>query len=88
MQREIDDLKKKLRRVQRKRSSSSFDVSSNDEDDAVIGEGQELRWANLSPTTKSVTTSENTRAYLAKAWEMTLWARHWIKSLNPLSRAR
>ena len=43
MQREIDDLKKKLRRVQRKRSSSSFDVSSNDEDDAVIGEGQELR---------------------------------------------
>ena len=42
MQREIDDLKKKLRRVQRKRSSSSFDVSSNDEDDAVIGEGQEL----------------------------------------------
>ena len=43
MQREIDDLKKKLRRVQRKWSSSSFDVSSNDEDDAVIGEGQELR---------------------------------------------
>ena len=43
MQREIDDLKKKLRRVQRKRSSSSFDVSFNDEDDAVIGEGQELR---------------------------------------------
>ena len=43
MQRESDDLKKKLRRVQRKRSSSSFDVSSNDEDDAVIGEGQELR---------------------------------------------
>ena len=42
MQREIDDLKKKLRRVQRKRASSSFDVSSNDEDDAVIGEGQEL----------------------------------------------
>ena len=42
MQREIDDLKKKLRHVQQKRSSSSSDVSFNDEDDAVIGEGQEL----------------------------------------------
>ena len=34
MQREIDDLKKKLRRVQRKRSPSSSDVFSNDEEDA------------------------------------------------------
>ena len=34
MQREIDDLKKKLRRAQQKRSPSSSDVSSNDEEDA------------------------------------------------------
>ena len=34
MQREINDLKKKLRRAQRKRSPSSSDVSSNDEKDA------------------------------------------------------
>ena len=34
MQREIDDLKKKLHRAQRKRSPSSSDVSSNDEEDA------------------------------------------------------
>ena len=34
MQREIDDLKKKLRHVQRKRSPRSSDGSSNDEDDA------------------------------------------------------
>ena len=34
MQREIDDLKKKLRRVQRKRSPSNSVVSSNDEEDA------------------------------------------------------
>ena len=34
MQREIDDLKKKLRHAQRKRTPSSFDVSSNDEEDA------------------------------------------------------
>ena len=34
MQREIDDLKKKLHYAQRKRSPSSSDVSSNDEEDA------------------------------------------------------
>ena len=33
MQREIDDLKKRLHRAQRKQSPSSFDVSSNDEED-------------------------------------------------------
>ena len=33
MQREIDDLKKRLRRAQRKQFPSSFDVSSNDEED-------------------------------------------------------
>ena len=34
MQREIDDLKKKLRHAQRKRTPSSSDVSFNDEEDA------------------------------------------------------
>ena len=33
MQQEIDDLKKKLRYAQRRRSPSSFDISSNDEED-------------------------------------------------------
>ena len=33
MQQEIDDLKKRLRRVQRKQSLSSSDVSSNEEED-------------------------------------------------------
>ena len=33
MQREIDDLKKRLRRAQRKQSPSSSEVSSNDEED-------------------------------------------------------
>ena len=72
MQREIDDLKKKLRRAQRKRSLSSFDVSFNDEDNASYSQGQELRPANLSPMMKSVTIGENIRAHLAKVWEMTL----------------
>ena len=34
MQQEIDDLKKRLRRAQRKQTPSSSDVSSNDEEDA------------------------------------------------------
>ena len=33
MQREINDLKKRLRRAQRKQSPLSSDVSSNDEED-------------------------------------------------------
>ena len=35
MQREIDDLKKQLYRAQQKQSPSSFDVSSNDEEDTI-----------------------------------------------------
>ena len=35
LQREIDDLKKQLRRAQRKQSLSSSDVSSNDEEDTI-----------------------------------------------------
>ena len=35
MQREIDDLKRQLRRAQQKQSPLSFDVSSNDEEDTV-----------------------------------------------------
>ena len=34
MQREIDDLKKRLRRAQRKRTPSNSNVSSNDDEDA------------------------------------------------------
>ena len=38
----------------------------------ATGEGQEFRRANLSPVMKSATTGKNTRAHLAKAWEMML----------------
>ena len=47
MQKEIDDLKKRLRHVQRKRSPSSFDSSSNDEDDASY------RWRSRTPSSES-----------------------------------
>ena len=41
LQREIEDLKKKLRRAQRKQTPSSSDVSSNDEGDASYKERSE-----------------------------------------------
>ena len=41
LQREIEDLKRKLRRTQRKQTPSSFDVSSNDEGDASYREHSE-----------------------------------------------
>ena len=44
MQREIDDLKKQLRRAQQKRSPSSSDVSSNDEEDTIY-----RQWSRTPP---------------------------------------
>ena len=41
LQREIEDLKRKLRRAQRKQTPSSSDVSSNDEGDASYRERSE-----------------------------------------------
>ena len=35
MQREINELKRQLRRAQRKQSPPSFDISSNDEEDTI-----------------------------------------------------
>ena len=52
MQKEIDDLKKRLRHVQRKRSPSSFDSSSNDEDDASY------RWRSRTPSSESFSYDE------------------------------
>ena len=52
MQRDIDDLKKKLRRVQRKWSPSSFNISSNDEEDATY------RRRSRTPTSKSFSCDE------------------------------
>ena len=72
MQREIDDLKKQLHRAQQGRSSSSSDVSSNDEETLFIDRGQELHKANPSPMTRSVITGENIEALLVKEWELTL----------------
>ena len=45
MQREIDDLKKQLRQAQQKRSPSSSDVSSNDEEDTIY-----RQWSRTPPS--------------------------------------
>ena len=47
MQREIDDLKKQLRRAKQKQSPSSSDVSSNDEEDTIY------RQRSRTPPSKS-----------------------------------
>ena len=71
MQREIDDLKKKLHRAQWKRSPSSSNISSNGEENVSYRRRSKTPLSE-SPTRKSSTTNKNTRALLAKAWEMTL----------------
>ena len=52
MQREIDDLKKKLRHAQRKQSPSSSNSSFNDEDDASY------RWRSRTPPSESFSCNE------------------------------
>ena len=48
LQQEIEDLKKKLRRAQRKQTPSSFDVSSNDEGIILSSRYQvTIRWSEL-----------------------------------------
>ena len=52
MQREIDNLKKQLHRAQQKRFPSSFDVSSNDEEDIIY------RQRSRTPPSKSFSYDE------------------------------
>ena len=52
MQREIDDLKKKLRCAQQKQSPSSSDVFSNDEEDVSY------RWKSRTPPSESFSCNE------------------------------
>ena len=52
MQQEIDDLKRQLRQAQQKRSPSSSDVSSNDEEDTIY------RQRSRTPPSKSFSCEE------------------------------
>ena len=53
MQREIDELKKKLRRVRRRRSSFESESSSGDTED-VTGNNPELRPVKPSPVMRNI----------------------------------
>ena len=70
LQREIEDLKRKLRRAQRKQTSSSSDVSSNDEGDASYRERSETHLVNLILMRKNILTRGGERAHLGEGWEL------------------
>ena len=69
MQREIDDLKKKLRHAQRRQSLSSSDTSSN-EKESVTGGGQELPQVKHFLTRRSCALNGDIRAHLVRVWVM------------------
>ena len=54
LQREIDDLKKRLRRAQRKQTPSSSDVSSNDDEDASYRNAQKLHLVSHIPVRRNI----------------------------------
>ena len=66
MQREIDDLKKQLRRAQQKRSPSSSNVSSNDEEDTIYRQRSRTPPSESFPVRKSIFTKGNAGALLVK----------------------
>ena len=71
MQLEIYPLKRKLRHAWRERTFSNSDVSFEGEEDASYKRRSRTP-PSLFPTMKNTITNVDTRAYLAKAWEMTL----------------
>ena len=72
MQLEIDNLKKKLRHAQRNQLLPVLISPLMMKRMLVIGKGQELHQASISPMMKSTITNVGTRARLVEAWEMTL----------------
>ena len=66
MQRDIDDLKKQLRRPQQKQSPSRSDVSSNDEKNTMYRQRSRTRQANPFSVRKSAFTEGNAEALLVK----------------------
>ena len=54
MQREIDDVKKRLHRAQRKQTPSSSDVSSNDDEDASYRQRSGTPPSDLIPVRRNI----------------------------------
>ena len=64
---EIDELKKELRRAWRKCSSPDSELSSEETDDATIGENPELRPVRLSLVMRNIAIGTRIRAHPIKA---------------------
>ena len=71
LQREIEDLKKKFRRAQRKQTPSSSDVSSNDEGErTVTGNAQKLHPVNPILMKRNTLTRGGEKVRLEGEWEL------------------
>ena len=65
MQREIDDLKRQLRRAQRKQSPPNFDVSSNDEEDIIYRQRSRTPPSESFLVRRNIFTKGNAGVHLA-----------------------
>ena len=72
MQREIDDLKKRFRRAQRKQSPSSSDVSSNDEEDTSYRQRSRTPLSESFPVRRNIFTRGGAGAHSEGEHELML----------------
>ena len=70
LQREIEDLKKKLRRAQQNQTPSSSDVSSNDEGEDSYRNAQKLHPVNPIPMKRNTLTRGGEKVRLEGEWEL------------------
>ena len=70
LQREIEDLKKKLRQAQRNQTPSSSDVSSNDEGEDSYRECSETPPSDPIPIQRNTLTRGGEKVRLEGEWEL------------------
>ena len=70
LQREIEDLKKKLRRAQRNHTPSSSDVSSNDEGEGSYRDSSETPPSESIPMKRNILTKGGEKVHLEGGWEL------------------
>ena len=76
MQREINDLKRKLRLAQRRQSPLAQTHLSTTKTMTTIGKGPGPPQARLSVMWRNLTKGTNVEAHLQRAWHTTPWAGH------------
>ena len=88
MQREIDDSKRRLRHAQQRRSPSSSDISSNEEEDVSYRQRSRTPPSETFSYVEEQRHGRDIRAHLVRAWVMMPWIKLWIRSLSHPSRTR